>query len=372
MAGLYIHIPFCASRCIYCGFYSTTHQELRQRYVDALCLEMQQRDNHTDAVGTIYLGGGTPSQLEPSQLQQLFYYINKVYGLSEGQEITIECNPDDLTPAYVEALAQLPINRISMGVQTFCDERLRFLHRRHNAHQIPKAIDRLRQAGFCNISIDLMYGFPGETISQWHYDIDQALALNVEHISAYSLMIEEGMPLHQLITDDSQLIDEETERQMFFDLIDRLAHAGYEHYELSNFAKKPANTHRSRHNSSYWHAIPYIGLGAAAHSYNGFDRRRWNVSNLQQYLDGIESGKPLFDYEVLDADTRYNEQVMTALRTCEGLGIDRLSPRHRSYCLCQARRFITDGLLDYNGTALRLTRKGLFVSNMVMSELMIV
>ena len=319
MAGIYIHIPFCKSRCIYCAFYSTTAFDLRQRYVDALCREMVRREerreergerreelksrdderktrNEEKEIETIYLGGGTPSQLTPAQLRQIFIYINKVYNISPSslllppsstKEITIECNPDDVTADFAEALRQLPVNRVSMGAQTFDDRRLQFLHRRHSAAQVATAVRRLRQAGIDNISIDLMYGFPGETLSDWQHDIDAALALDVEHISAYCLMIEEGTPLykqmHKVHKVDSSLcvvsdettqrepspgcgnepspgcgnepspLSEELERQMYELLIDRLTAAGYEHYEISNFARAGR---RSRHNSSYWTDVP--------------------------------------------------------------------------------------------------------------------
>lgn len=382
-AGLYIHIPFCKSRCIYCGFYSTTRLEQRQRYVNAVCREMEERSLSTslsEKIETIYLGGGTPSQLTMAQLQQLFLYINKVYGMEYVREVTMECNPDDVTTEFASMLRSLPVNRISMGVQTFSNERLRFLRRRHTAEQIPVAIGLLREAGIQNISIDLMYGFPGETLEEWHADIKQAVSLDVEHLSAYCLMVEEGTPLFKLKTENDKQevkdpryisIDEETELQMYTDLIDRLTAAGYEHYEISNFAKKNSvKSFRSRHNSSYWNQTPYIGLGAAAHSYNGHDCRRWNTDNLELYMTGIESGLPICEQEQLDDDTRYNDMVMTALRTCEGLCLSQLSAEHAVHCLKQAQRYIDSQLLTLQNDRLRLTRKGLFVSNMVMSDLM--
>ena len=196
MSGIYIHIPFCASRCIYCGFYSTTNLELRQKYVDAVCKEMTMREV-SSPIETIYFGGGTPSQLTPEQLRQLFLYINKVYA-PHATEVTIEMYPDDVTPEYAETLSQLGVNRVSMGAQTFNDERLRFLRRRHSSSQVYDAVRILREAGICNISIDLMYGFPDETLDDFRRDIDAALALDVEHISAYCLMIEEGTALHRM------------------------------------------------------------------------------------------------------------------------------------------------------------------------------
>ena len=388
MAGIYIHIPFCRSRCIYCGFYSTTALDLRQRYVDALCREMEIRSQRSEVRGerieTIYLGGGTPSQLTFDQLRQLFIYINKVYPLTPDSsplppEITIEVNPDDVTVEFAAVLQQLPVNRVSMGIQTFDDQRLRFLHRRHTSQQAIEAVSILRANGIRNISIDLMYGFPGETLEQWEADIEAALALDVEHLSAYCLMIEEGTPLHKMFTDDSLLFtddypDEEMERQMYEVLIDRLEAAGYEHYEISNFARPGF---RSRHNSNYWNGTPYIGLGAAAHSYD-IRSRSWNVADIRQYIEGMERGERIFEEELLDDDTRYNDIVTVALRTKEGIDLNALSEKHRNYCMKNARRYLNDGLLELStirgaeSPTLHLTRHGLFVSDMVMSDLMMV
>ena len=361
MAGLYIHIPFCRSRCIYCGFYSTTELELRQRYVDALCKEMSIVCQKAP-IKTIYLGGGTPSQLAISQLQQIFdaaYIYNKV---ETDAEVTIECNPDDVTKEFTEGLSHIPINRVSMGAQTFNDQRLRFLHRRHTSSQVFDAVDRLRDSGIQNISIDLMYGFPEETLPEWEDDIEKALSLEAEHLSAYCLMIEEGTPLYRMQTEP---MEEELERLMYERLINKLTAVGYEHYEISNFAKPGF---RSRHNSSYWDGTPYIGIGASAHSYD-IKSRSWNVANIRQYIEGIEQGKRLFEEELIDEDTRYNDTITVALRTRDGICLDHLSEKHRDYCLKNACRFIDDGLLHTNKHQLALTRKGLFVSDMIMSEL---
>ena len=393
MAGLYIHIPFCASRCIYCGFYSTTSLKLRQQYVDAVCREMILRREKSSIKGTgsltdistIYLGGGTPSQLTPEQLRQLFLYINKVYnlpsplgGVGVGLEITIEMNPDDVTPAWAVVLPQLGINRVSMGAQTFDNERLRFLHRRHTAAQVQQSVSILRDAGIRNISIDLMYGFPNETLNDWQRDIEAALSLGVEHISAYCLMVEEGTPLYKLMNPrDGSPCDEELERQMYEMLIDKLTAAGYEHYEISNFAKPG---YRSRHNSSYWQDIPYMGLGAAAHSYTLLGGspsettaiRSWNVADIHQYIEAIERGELPSEQEVIDNDTHYNDRITVALRTSDGLDLTTLSDRHRRYCLKEAQNFLDDGLLQLHDNRLSLTRKGLFVSDYIMSSLIMV
>ena len=378
MAGLYIHIPFCRSRCIYCGFYSTTDGKWRQRYVDAVCREMELRPSAAP-ISTIYLGGGTPSQLTGEQLQQLFIYINKVYDLTGGQtpcEVTIEVNPDDVTVEFAAVLQQLPVNRVSMGAQTFDNARLRFLHRRHTAEQVPQAVQRLRDAGISNISVDLMYGFPDETLADWQRDIDAVLSLCVEHLSAYCLMIEDGTVLYEQFRDESLefRVDEELERQMYEVLIDRLTAAGYEHYEISNFARPGF---RSRHNSSYWNDTPYIGLGAAAHSYTvlgGFAAepygvRSWNIADIRQYVEAIQRGETPCEREIIDADTHYNDRITVALRTCDGLNLDTLSDKYRNYCLREAQRFIDDGLLRFDGHHLVLTRKGLFVSDYIMSSL---
>ena len=361
MAGLYIHIPFCRSRCIYCGFYSTIALKLRQRYVDAVCREWEMRKHElSEPIDTIYLGGGTPSQLTTRQLAQLFSVLPDT-----AREVTIECNPDDVSAEYADAIAQLPINRVSMGVQTFDDRRLHFLNRRHTAIQVQRAVDHLRAAGIANISADLMYGFPDETLEEWQDDIERVLALDVEHISAYCLMVEEGTALHRM---GISPCDEETERQMYDILINRLTAAGYEHYEISNFAR-PA--YRSRHNSSYWHDITYVGLGAAAHSYVG-DHRLWNTSDIRQYITAIEQNGRCSEQELIDEDTHYNDCITVALRTSDGLDLTTLSERHRQYCLQEAQRFLSDGLLQLDGQRLTLTRKGLFVSDYIMASLIFV
>ena len=341
---------------------------MRQQYVDAICREMEMRA--IEPISTVYLGGGTPSQLTIPQLEQIFIYINKVYG-NQAEEVTIEMNPDDVNVGVATAIKQLGINRVSMGAQTFDDARLRFLRRRHSVAQVREAVDTLRHAGIHNISVDLMYGFPNETINDWQRDVDAALALDVEHISAYCLMIEEGTVLYKKLKmkdERLKILDEETERAMYELLIDKLTSAGYEHYEISNFARPG---YRSRHNSSYWHDVPYIGLGAAAHSYDG-KSRSWNVSDLHQYIEAINQGQLPCERELLDDDTRYNDRITTALRTSDGLDLSTLPERYRRYCMKEAERYIADGLLCLEGHQLMLTRKGLFVSDMVMSELVCV
>ena len=381
MAGLYIHIPFCASRCIYCGFYSTTAVASQDRYTDALCREMQMQKDYLlkalDAtphmeLSTVYLGGGTPSQLSGENLEKLFDTIyNKVYQdqlpVSATAEVTIECNPDDITPQFASILSSLPVNRVSMGVQTFSDERLKFLRRRHSAREVDQAIGRLRQAGIGNISIDLMFGFPQETMADWRIDLQQALSLEVEHISAYSLMYEEGTVLYRLQQEKRvRETDEETSLAMYNLLIDELTAHGFEHYEISNFAR---SGFRSRHNSSYWQAVSYLGLGASAHSYNGYSRQ-WNVADIRQYIEAIERGVLPAEIETLDADTRYNDRIATALRTREGIDLSILEKPYQTYLEELATPHIRRGHLVLKDGCLALSRSGIFSSDSIMADLM--
>ena len=370
--------PFVKAGASTAGFYSTTSLKLRDDYTDALCREMQMRPakaalGSNETIETIYLGGGTPSQLNGSQLNQIFSAIRKNYTLAENMEITMECNPDDVTGDFCETLKQLPINRISMGAQTFCNERLRFLHRRHNAGEVEEAVTRLRNIGIRNISIDLMFGFPEESLSQWMSDIRHAIQLDVEHISAYSLMYEEGTPLYHMLKQGKiSEIDEETSRKMYETLIDQLTGAGYEHYEISNFARPGF---RSRHNSSYWHEVPYIGIGAAAHSYNR-KQRSWNIENIQTYIRSIGDGILPSESEQLDISTRYNDLITTALRTSDGINLMKMEQEFgkelADRLLQEAQSHISRGLMKIKNGRLSLTREGLYISDDVMSDFMII
>lgn len=368
MAGLYVHIPFCKSRCIYCAFYSTTSSDMAEKYVSALCRELDLRSGYCSPEWqTVYLGGGTPSTLSAQQLQRLFSHID----CSHATEVTIECNPDDVTPDFASSLASLPVNRVSMGAQTFDDSRLRFLRRRHGSDDVRRAVSNLRTAGIDNISIDLIYGFPEETLSQWDDDITAALSLDVEHLSAYCLSYEEDTPLHRLLDEGKvRESDDELTRAMYYRLIDRLAGAGYEHYEISNFAL-PGR--RAIHNSNYWNSTPYMGIGAAAHSYD-ITSRQWNVSNLSLYIKEVEKGKLPFERETLDITERYNDMVMLSLRTCEGIDLSEVQSRFGSnlhaYLLRQSLQYEKSGLLIRKHDRLRLSRQGLYVSDMVITDLL--
>lgn len=373
MAGIYLHIPFCKTRCIYCDFYSSTRSELRSHYVTALCRELTMRKDYLkgEKVETIYFGGGTPSQLGKDDFTLIFDTIRELYGLEQSQEITLEANPDDLTPEYLGMLTTLPFNRISMGIQTFDDATLKLLNRRHNAQTAIEAVGRCREAGFRNISIDLIYGLPGETRERWESDLRQAIDLDVEHISAYHLIYEEDTPIYKMLKQHHiDEVDEDSSLQFFTLLMEHLQKAGYEHYEISNFCR-PGK--QSRHNTSYWKGIPYLGCGPSAHSFNG-TTREWNVSSIGTYIKGIEENRRAFETEFLDPATRYNEFIITTMRTAWGTPIEKLKQEFGNemwdYCRKMAAPYLMNGKLEVHDGALRLTREGIFISDSVMSDLL--
>ena len=373
MAGIYIHIPFCKRRCIYCDFFSTTQSEKKSDYVNALCQELEMRKDYLDGknIETIYIGGGTPSQLTHEELKEIFANIYKVYNVEEKAEITLEANPDDLTQEYVNMLRQLPINRLSIGIQTFQEDILKLLHRRHTARQAIEAFQRCREAGFQNISIDLMYGLPGKNLDLWKQDLQQAIELHPEHISAYHLIYEEGTTLWNLREQHRvEEANEDLSVTLFSTLIDELTNAGYQHYEISNFCLQGFH---SRHNSSYWTGKKYLGCGPSAHSYNGLSRQ-WNVASLDHYIEGIISGKPDYEMEELDIYTRYNDFVITSIRTCWGMPLSYLRTEYGEdlyrYCLRMAKPYLSQGLLETKENILKLTKEGIFISDGIMSDLL--
>ena len=373
MAGIYIHVPFCKTRCAYCDFYSTTLQELKPRYVEAVCQELTMRHKYLqdEDIRTIYFGGGTPSQLVWEDFKKLFASIDNVYGMKGCVEITLEANPDDLTEEYVKMLATLPFNRISMGIQSFHEPTIQLIGRRHTATQAVEAVHRCQNYGFQNISIDLIYGLPGETPEQWKQDLQIAFSLDVQHISAYHLTYEQGTRLWQMLQrKEITEVDEDTSVELFRILCEQMQQAGFEHYEISNFARPG---YRSHHNSAYWHEVPYLGCGPGAHSFDG-KSREWNVASLANYILAIEHGLRDFEQEELDIDTRYNEFVMTRLRTCEGLNLNDVKQKfgkpYYDHCLHLASPYLLQGLLEQKEDALKLTPKGIFVSDDIISDLM--
>ena len=373
MAGIYIHIPFCKRRCIYCDFFSTTASEKKNEYIKALCKEIAGRRNYLEGevIDTVYFGGGTPSQLEKEDFINIFRTIYDNYSVNPKAEITIEANPDDLTDEYVEMLSTLPFNRLSMGIQTFNENTLKLLQRRHTAQQAIDAFTRCREAGFHNISIDLMYGLPGETMENWEKDLQQALEMKPEHISAYHLIYEEGTPLWKLRQQHQvEEVEEDLSVSLFTTLIHRLKEHGYQHYEISNFSLPGFH---SRHNSSYWTGKKYLGCGASAHSYNGHSRQ-WNVASIEKYIQGIEQKKPEYEIEELDLYTRYNDFVITTIRTSWGMPLSKLKSDFDDslyqYCLRMAQPHLKQGKLEITNHVLRLTESGIFVSDGIMSDML--
>lgn len=373
MAGLYIHVPFCEKRCLYCDFFSNTDMKFKSAYIQSIIREMELRKDYIngEAIETLYFGGGTPSQLQAEDFELLFSAIHKNFDISCCQEITLEANPDDMTPDYIAMIRHFPFNRVSMGVQSFQPDDLLFLNRRHSAQQAIQAVDYCKEAGINNISIDLIYGLPGQTLSLWEQNLEQAIRLNVPHLSAYHLIYEEGTALYKLVEAGKiKPVSEEASVAFFTTLIEKLTDAGYLHYEISNFARPNAF---SRHNSSYWNGKSYLGLGPSAHSYNGTDRE-WNVSSLPKYIKSIQEGHPDLETEELSPATRYNDYIITRLRTMWGIDYDKLSAtfgkQMLAYCQRQAAPYIKQGLLKQSGNVLTLTREGIFISDGIMSDLL--
>ncbi len=373
MAGLYIHIPFCAKRCLYCDFFSNTDMKFKEPYVSAVIREMQLRQEYIgeEPLDTIYFGGGTPSQLQQADFERIFKAIDCLFNISSCKEITLEANPDDMTPEYVASLRNLPFNRVSMGVQSFKEKDLHFLNRRHDREQALRAVGLCKENGIQNISIDLIYGLPGQTLEKWQENLDDAIHLEIPHISAYHLIYEEGTALYKLMEAGKVApIEEELSVTLFSTLINRLAEAGYLHYEISNFARPG---YFSQHNSSYWTGKKYIGIGPSAHSYDG-ESRQWNISSLPHYLEGIRTGIPNIEIEKLDINTKYNDFIITGLRTMWGIRTanirEQFGEEKQAYLERQAATYLHQGLLIYENDTLTLSKEGIFISDGIMSDLL--
>ncbi len=369
---LYIHVPFCKLRCIYCDFYSTTQgATIRRSYVEALCEELRTRADFlpTRLLHTLYFGGGTPSQLCPDELAHIMSTIRETFTLAPDAEVTLEANPDDITPAFTAMLRREGINRVSLGVQSFNDRMLQTLRRRHTAAQARKAVYTLVEGGITNVSIDLIYGLPDQNLKAFDSDLDEAFSLPVTHLSAYALSVEEGTPLHHKVNCGALTpAGEETCIAQYKRLLDRAAAAGFERYEISNFSLPG---YRSIHNSSYWDDVPYLGAGPSAHSFDGRDRS-FNLPDLTAYV--THPGHPPMETEHLTASERFDERVMKRLRTCEGLSLEALRrdfpERWTDEMLNAASHHLSEGRLGLANQQLYLTRKGLMLSDDIMSDLM--
>lgn len=376
MAGLYIHIPFCTQKCIYCDFLSGTNLSLREQFIDALIAEMDCYLDffREDKIRTIYFGGGTPSLLSVDELRLIYDAIACRWDISAVEEFTIECNPDDLSEVYLQQLRVLPINRLSIGVQSFCDDELQWLNRRHTAQEAFDAVQIAQKVGFENITIDLMFALPVQTLESLNYSIDKALELGVQHISAYSLMFEPDSKITKLMElDRLQPLNEDVAADMFELLSTRLTSAGYEQYEISNYAKLGFH---SRHNSGYWHGMRYLGLGPSAHSFNG-EKRWYNIAHTIKYNNLVKDDNlKVKREEILTPDERFNELVFTALRTKIGVDLQDLRIRfgESSYnqLLRQTKKYIDAGNMHILNGRLSLTHKGIYISDSIISDFMIV
>ena len=374
MAGIYIHVPFCQSRCVYCDFYSTTLLAHREAYVDTVCRELQLRlpELQGEPIKTIYFGGGTPSTLTIEELRKILEASPLPLPWEGLGEATLEANPDDLTEEYVQGLCALGINRVSLGIQSFHDRTLHLVGRRHTAQEAIDAVRRLQRAGITNISIDLIYGLPGETLDDWAYSLDQAIALGVKHISAYHLTYEEGTRLWRMQEQGLVApIDEEQSVRSFELLREKLLAAGYEHYEISNFALPG---YHSRHNSSYWQGIAYVGVGPGAHSYDGRNRR-WNLGSLTDYIATPQGEDVPHEVEHLTTDERYDERIITELRTARGIDLAQLKAdfgeTYHTHCLRCAMPYLDRGqLVRTEDNRLHLTPESIFISDAVMRDLL--
>ena len=375
MAGIYIHIPFCKKRCIYCDFYSSTDNRLVDKYIDALCIEIESRLHEIDKnnITTIYIGGGTPSQLSATQLGEIINFIKSKIDFSLIEEFTIEVNPDDVTYDYIKECISLGINRVSMGIQSFVDKELKIINRRHDSYQAIKAIETIKSAGISNISIDLIYGLPLQTIESWIYSIQKAIEMNVPHISCYNLSYEEGTALYRMREKgEIKECDEDSCIEMYDILVKMLADTDFEHYEISNFAKRG---YYSRHNSNYWNLTPYLGLGASAHSFDG-SIRRYNPSSIQKYTSNISESGIAYEEEQETLYEQFNEYIMINLRTMWGVNTQKVKTifgeELRNHLIKYSRRFIESGDLKEKENTIVLSEKGIMLSDYIIRTLMFV
>lgn len=369
MAGIYVHIPFCKSRCRYCDFFSTTLLHLQIPYIEAVKTEAQLRRTYLgeQTIGSVYLGGGTPSLLQSEQICSLLETLYANFAIDNNAEISIEANPGDLSLEKLRHIRQTGVNRLSIGIQTFSDSALKLLGRRHTASEATDAVLAAREAGFDNISIDLMYGLPGQTLEELSNDIWHAIETGVEHISTYNLTYEDNTPLTQMLRQG--LITQQPDdilNQMAGLIYEKLTSAGYIRYEVSNYCKPH---YQSRHNSSYWYQIPYIGLGAGAHSFNG-KSRQWNISDINRYIDSVRARNLQYEKETLTETDLYNETVMLRLRTKDGICLSELTDADRNYCMLHARSFVESEKLILSNNNLKATLAGFNILDYMTRELM--
>ena len=374
MAGLYLHIPFCKQACHYCNFHFSTSTKDFQPMVDAMIREIKLRKDYlqNDKINSIYLGGGTPSVLSLSQIEILFNTVYHNFIVDEHAEITLEANPDDLTRIKLEALKQTPINRLSIGIQSFFEEDLKWMNRAHSSDQAKNSIIDAQLAGFDNITIDLIYGMPELTDEKWLKNIDTVLSYEIDHLSSYALTVEPQTALgHFIKRKKLPPLNEEQSARQFEILIDKLAQHHYEQYEVSNFAR---NNKYAIHNSAYWKNEMYLGIGPSAHSFNKISRS-WNIANNAKYIQAIDANKPDHETEILSTENQLNEYLMTGLRTIWGCDLQHIEKtfgeQFSEKILPKIKQKETEGLIEINGTNFKLTRKGKLFADGIASELFV-
>jgi oxygen-independent coproporphyrinogen III oxidase len=370
--GIYLHIPFCKQACTYCDFYFTTSLKNRDVFIQTLLKEIQLRNNYLSDknISTVYFGGGTPSLLTSGELTQIFQSIKREYNIEPGAEITLECNPDDIHEENLKNWISAGINRLSIGLQSFNDEELKQMNRAHHAEDGIKGVQLAQAHGFKNISVDLIYGSPWLDHLQWENNLETVLSLNVQHISCYQMTVEPKTALHQWIkSGKSKPVDDEKTADQFSRLIEVMKKNGFIHYEVSNFCKEGFH---SRHNSSYWKDVPYLGLGPSAHSYNG-NTRQHNIANLPQYISRIEKNEVFYEVETLTPAEKYNELVLTGLRTIWGLDIrkieEKCGPVFVKHLLLQAAPYVHNKQLIAENHVLRLAEEAFLFADRISTDL---
>ena len=373
MAGIYIHIPFCSKLCSYCDFYHVIATEIKADCIDAITKEISLRKSYlqNEPVSTIYLGGGTPSLLSVKEIETIINRIYKHFSVDKDCEITMEANPDDINAEYLAGLRKININRISLGIQSWRDADLKLMNRRHNVEQARQALSDTIKAGFENISVDLIYGLPEMTLKEWESNLDTTFSYDIQHLSAYHLTFERGTLLHKALEKGTiGEIDEETSAALFNLLIEKANQAGFIQYEISNFGKQG---YFSRHNSNYWKQVNYLGVGPSAHSFNGYSRQ-WNIKAIKRYIDLVNAGEEFFEREELDTRTKFNEYIMTSLRTMWGINLDYIEKTFEKegydYVVNLSAKFKEYGLMRMEGRSLILTGQGQMISDNIIAELM--
>ena len=371
--SIYVHIPFCKSKCLYCAFYSVANAQWHEPFLNAVCREIELTKDYLPGkeIDTLYFGGGTPSLFPVRDLERVVRQLQKFYHFSDELEWTMEANPEQLTPTYLSELRHLGINRLSIGVQSFQDDILRILRRGHTAQEAQSAVENAERAGFDNISVDLIYDIAFRTGVMWEEDVRRALSLPIRHLSAYSLTVEENTLLARRVSEGrSFVIDDRDSDRDYVILKEMTEAAGFEQYEISNFAKLGSY---SRHNSAYWTGQPYLGLGPAAHSFRS-PVRQWNVADIRQYVEGMDKGMPVTEQETLTLDMQYDEFVLLRLRTKEGLSPEdvfhRFGADYAEHLYRQLER-VPVGHYRMDEGHIKLTREGQLLADAIAAELFI-